>query len=224
MVLDGCPGLSKHKVLRHLSTLLPNARSINDIDCNNVLLCRSLLECRNPCCYDYFQKTFLHRRLRRDLALKPRPGVTLRVRDTFSCANYSEPYKLAASSAWFPRKSRVYSRKMVPQFNEDSSAQKSAEAQVMEKWTTIKRMMILLRTDDRKTAIECFLNQHEPQRKKELAQTAESFIRMLDLAQMTQANRNPHVVVRHDPSNPKLTAEVVADIVRFECRRLNISM
>ncbi len=224
MILDGCPGLSKHKVLRLVAGLLPKARAFSDVNCDDVLLSRSLLECRNPCCFDYFHSEFLSRRLRKDLQIKPRAGVTLRVRDTFSCANFSEPYRLAASSTWFPRKNRIYSRKMVPKFCLDSKAQKCAEAEVKSRRGSAKRVVILLRPDNRKTAVECFLNQHEPQRRKELAAAADSFVRLLDLAQMSRADRKPHRVVRHDPSNPKLAAETVADIVRSECKKLNIPL
>ena len=188
-----------------------------------MLLDRGLLECLNPCCYENFQKRFLELRSRRDLKTKPRPGVTLRVRDTRSCTAYVLPYMMAVCGNGRPKNSsKVYARRSVPQF--DFKMQRNAVARVSARWSSSKRMAVLLRPDSFSIAASRFLKQHCPRRRKELASAADSFVRQLDLNQMTRSDRRPHAIVAHDPSNPRQTAEIVARLVRAECKRLKIAL
>lgn len=224
VVLDGAPGISKHKVLRLAASLLPEARVFTDLDCDSVLLGRGLLECRNPCCYDHFQRQFLERRLKRDLKIKPRAGITLRVRDTRSCGNFAAPYKLAASGTWFPKTKTVYTRNMIPTFDQDCSAQADAERRAAEHAKSARRICVLLRPDSQRTSVEKFLAQHDRLRQKELRSAAESFVRLLDLHQMTHCDQNPNRIVRHDPSNPQLAANAVVEIVKTECAKMKLTL
>ena len=145
------------------------------------------------------------------------------MRDTFSCANFSDPYMDVVTSAKFPKIGRVYARACVPQFDHDFAEQLDAERQVIEKRASARRMMILLRPDRRRDAVNCLLNQHDPQRRKELFSVADSFVKGLDLSQMRDASKRPNRAVRHDPSNPRLAVETILGLVKSECDRLNIS-
>lgn len=224
MVLDGCPGLNKRKVMRLVAGQLPGCRVIEPIDTDSVLLHRGLLECRNPCCFEHFQNSFLQRRLQRDLSLAPRPGVTLQVRDTVSCASFFDPFMDLVTTAKLPRKGRIYSKAIVPKWDANFNDQIAAERQVKKHRALARRLNCLLRTDKRSVSIDLFLKQHEANRRKDLAPAAEAFIKALDLVQLKEASLAPHRIIRHYPDDPAFAASSIVSVIKRECQKMKIPL
>ena len=209
VVIDGGPSVGKRDILQRISRLLPNARIVKDIDANRILFGRGLLECQNPCCFNRVQSEFIRKRLQRDLQLPPRPGVTVQIRDVFSCDSFDNPFRLFVCNN--------LGSKDIPNFHFASHKfdQKRAEKRVRLHRARAKRLSVALRV--RKS--EAFIAKHNPKLRTALKEEADCFVKLLNLHQMIEADKV--IPILHDPAK---AAQCIVDYIRRECLKLKISI
>lgn len=177
VIIDGLPGSGKKDTLKILARLMPDAKCVFDVDPPPYIAEDGILSAKNPCCYNLIQRYYTSRRCRRDMKRKSE-GLTVQIRDIFSCRAFQAPHRLhvATSSGWDSLRAI---NKECPQ----DQAEEVVWAKLRKE--NVKRLNILLRPSLSSRAL---LRSHPENRRRELRSKASQFITLLDKCQRHHGN------------------------------------
>ena len=223
VIIEGPPASGKRKMLAAIAKMLPCARVLKDVRTQGILDGRGLLTHCSSCCFDRVQGKFVRRRLRNEMDTSRRPGVTIRIRDVFSCRSYEQAYKTCVFDAWRGRLEESPLISVPPCVTEISGEQTAAELCAASQFENQRRLRIILLTPE-DSSTERFLQQHDAWRREELKPLARTFVKQLLFHQLLELDTKDYKLVMHSPENPHATAKAIIEIIKRECTKINISL